>query len=80
MIGIAHEYLECVLLEKNRNAFYRLIACRDLFGFKLIRIWGRIGTREKIRMQERFTDQEELKKAYRKIMAIRHSHGYVIKK
>jgi predicted DNA-binding WGR domain protein len=80
MIAIEHDYLECIHLEKNRNAFYRLIACRDLFGLKLIRTWGRIGTKERIRMQERFDNLEDLEKAYRKIIGIRRSHGYAIKR
>ena len=79
MICFEQLYLECKIPEKNRNAFYRLMAGKDLFGHKLIRSWGRIGTKEKIRLQERFPSQEEMTKTYRRILSIRLSHGYIVK-
>ena len=79
MICVERTYLECVIPEKNRKAYYRLVAGQDLFGLKLIRSWGRIGTQEKIRLQERFQNREEMNKAYRRIICTRLSHGYVVK-
>ena len=79
MIYYEHSYLVCVIPEKNKNAYYRLIAGHDLFGHKLIRSWGRIGSNEKIRHQERFSSKDELSKAYRRILKVRFSHGYKVK-
>jgi predicted DNA-binding WGR domain protein len=79
MLGGEKIYLECVIPEKNRNAFYRLMSGQDLFGFKLIRTWGRRGSRERIRMQERFDSREEMKKAWNRILMLRLCHGYIVK-
>lgn len=79
MICVEQIYLECVIPEKNRKAFYRLMTGQDLFGLKLIRCWGRIGTLEKMRLQERFTDWDELKKARARILSVRLAHGYIVK-
>lgn len=70
-------YLECVIPEKNKRAYYRLIAGRDLFGFKLIRSWGRLGTKERPRHQERFDSSEKMKRGVAQIIKKRLSHGYV---
>lgn len=80
MIDVEQIYLECVLPEKNKQAYYRLIAGRDLFGLKLIRTWGRIGTRERPRQQERFVKLEEMQQRIQRILQNRLSHGYVQKR
>jgi hypothetical protein len=36
MICVEQVYLECVIPENNRKAFYRLVAGQDLFGLKPI--------------------------------------------
>jgi len=51
--------LECVMPEKNRKAFYRLVAANDLFSYKLIRRWGRLGTKGQLGQSERFADQAD---------------------
>ena len=79
MIDVEQIYLECVLPEKNKQAYYRLIAGRDLFGLKLIRTWGRIGTKERPRHQERFVNLEEMQQRIQRILQKRLSHGYVKK-
>jgi predicted DNA-binding WGR domain protein len=79
MIHAEQIYLECVIPEKNRNAYYRMMSGQDLFGFKLIRCWGRIGTQEKIRLQKRFARHDEMKRAYQRILSVRLAHGYTIK-
>ena len=79
MICIGHTYLECIIPERNRKAYYRLMAGQDPFGLKLIRSWGRIGAKERIRIQERFSSQKEILKAYDRILNLRLSHGYVVK-
>ncbi|MBV5330136.1 MAG: WGR domain-containing protein [Chlorobium sp.] len=70
--------MECVNPERNRKAFYRLIAMQDLFGFKLMRHWGRIGTKGQPGQSERFADQEGMAKGLRRIVRTRLAHGYVI--
>ncbi len=67
--------LECQIPDKNRAAFYRLIACRDLFGFKLIRHFGRIGTRGRV-MNTRYRDETELMKGFDKLLRVRYAHKY----
>jgi len=79
MINGEQIYLECVIPEKNRNAFYRIMSGQDLFGHKLIRSWGRIGTQEKIRLQKRYESREEMRKVFQRIVSIRLAHGYIIK-
>jgi len=70
--------LECVIPEKNRKAFYRLVATKDLFSYKLIRRWGRIGTKGQPGQLERFVDQVEMAQGLRRIVRKRLSHGYII--
>ncbi len=76
MICIEQIYMECVKPERNKCAYYRLVAGRDLFGFKLIRSWGRLGTKESPRHQERFINTAEMEKSFRRIIKKRLSHGY----
>lgn len=71
-------HMECVVPDKNRKAFYRLIATQDLFSYKLTRAWGRIGTKGQPRRSKRFTDQKDMAQGLRKIVRKRMSHGYVI--
>jgi predicted DNA-binding WGR domain protein len=70
--------MECVNPERNRKAFYRLTATQDLFGYKLMRHWGRIGTKGQPGQSERFADQEGMAKGLRRIVRTRLAHGYVI--
>jgi len=70
--------MECVKPERNRKAFYRLTAMQDLFGYKLVRQWGRIGTKGKPGQSERFEDQAGMAKGLRRIVRTRLAHGYVI--
>ena len=77
MICTEHIYMECVQPEKNKRAYYRLVAGRDLFGFKLIRSWGRLGTKESPRHQERFLGLEDMQRNIQRIVRTRRSHGYI---
>ena len=70
--------MECVKPERNRKAFYHLVATKDLFSYKLIRRWGRIGTKGQPGHSERFADQEAMAKGLRRIVRTRLAHGYVI--
>jgi len=71
-------HLECINPEKNRMAFYRLTAMQDLFGYKLVRQWGRIGTKGQPRQTERFSEQVTMAQGLRRIVRTRLLHGYVI--
>ena len=70
-------YMECVIPEKNRRAFYRLIATRDLFTYTLIRNWGRIGARGRLRV-DRFDDEPNMTRSMGQILKKRLRHGYYI--
>jgi predicted DNA-binding WGR domain protein len=70
--------MECVIPNKNRKAFYHLVATKDLFSYKLTRRWGRIGSKGQPGHSERFTDQEAMAKGLRRIVRTRLAHGYVI--
>jgi predicted DNA-binding WGR domain protein len=69
--------MECVIPEKNRRAFYRLIATRDLFTYTLIRNWGRIGARGRLRV-DRFDDEPNMTRSMGQILKKRLRHGYYI--
>jgi predicted DNA-binding WGR domain protein len=70
--------MECVIPDKNRKAFYRLVTTKDLFSYKLIRRWGRIGTKGQPGQSERYADQEGMAKGLRRIVRKRLAHGYII--
>jgi predicted DNA-binding WGR domain protein len=70
--------LECVIPEKNRKAFYRLVATKDLFSYKLICHWGRIGTKGQPGQLERFVDKVKMAQGLLRIVRKRLSHGYII--
>jgi len=72
-------YLECRIPEKNRAAFYNLVAGRDLFGLILIRHWGRIGTRGQPKLKQRFESEKEMMREFDRIMCCRFKHGYSVK-
>ncbi len=71
-------HMESVVPDKNRKAFYCLIATQDLFNYKLTRAWGRIGTKGQLGRSKRFTDQTAMAQGLRKIVRKRMSHGYFI--
>ena len=70
--------MECVKPEKNRLAFYHLTAIQDLLSYKLVRHWGRIGTKGQPRQTERFSEQVAMAQGLRQVVRKRLSHGYVI--
>ena len=76
MICIESVYLECRIPERNRSAFYHLVAGRDLFGLILIRHWGRIGTRGQPKLKYRFDSEEKMMREFRRILQVRYRHGY----
>lgn len=78
MVCIEQTYLECIKPERNKRAFYRLVIGYDLFGLKVVRSWGRIGTKERTRRNERVNDLDEAHKIANKVLKTRFSHGYVI--
>jgi predicted DNA-binding WGR domain protein len=71
--------MECIKPDKNRKAFYRLIATRDLFTFTLVRNWGRIGTRGRLRV-DRFDNEADMKQSEGQIVKKRLRHGYCLLK
>lgn len=73
-------YLECVIPSLNRRAFYLIQAEIDLYGFMLIRKWGRIGTKGSRPLKIRFQNKEDLLEAFEHILGIRFSHKYVLRK
>ena len=77
MICIEQIYMECVKPERNKYAYYRLVAGHDLFGFKLIRSWGRLGTKESPRHQERYIGLEDMQRNIQRIVRTRKLHGYI---
>ncbi len=68
--------LECRIPEKNRNAFYTIIAGRDLFGWLLVRHWGRIGTKGQPKLRKRFSTEEEIRCEFDRVIEKRYSHHY----
>ena len=76
MIIHRQEYFKCVIPERNKSAFYLMIAGRDLFGYILIRRWGRIGTKGQPRLQMRFTTEEDLFEEYNRVRKERLKREY----
>lgn len=78
MIFIEHTYLECIKPERNKRAYYRLVIGYDLIGLKVVRSWGRIGTKERPRRHDRVNDIDEAKKIAGKVLKTRFAHGYKV--
>lgn len=76
MICYHREYFECIIPKNNRYAFYELIAGRDLFGFIVVRRWGRIGTRGQPLKQQRFTDKTAMMQEFDRVYKERIKHEY----
>lgn len=76
MIYKKKTYFECIIPEQNRRAFYELSAGRDLFGFMLIRRWGRIGCKGR-QQRKRFLDEEDMLKEYTRVHKERIKHCYI---
>ncbi|EKD41057.1 MAG: hypothetical protein ACD_74C00069G0018 [uncultured bacterium] len=73
-------YLECVIPSLNRRAFYLIQAEIDLYGFMLIRKWGRIGTKGSRPLKIRFQNKEDLMKEFGRVLTIRFSRKYILRK
>ena len=76
MIIHRQENFECIIPERNKSAFYLMVAGRDLFGYILIRRWGRIGTKGHPKLQMRFTSEEDLSKEYHRVRNERLKRDY----
>jgi len=79
LILINKTYFECVIPERNKRAFYEIVAGRDLFGFIVFRRWGRIGTKGHPKMQQRFTNETEMRMEYSRVCSERIKHGYKLR-
>jgi len=77
MIFLENTYLECRIPEKNKEAFYQIIAGHDLFGLVLIRHWGRIGTKGQPKLKSRFESEDELMREYLRVLKTRFKHRYL---
>ena len=78
MICIQQTYLECIKPEKNKRAYYRIVVGYDLFGPKVVRSWGRIGTKERSRRQDRTVKMVDARRIAAGVLRTRFAHGYVI--
>ncbi len=67
---------KCIIPEQNKQAFYELIAGQDLFGFIIIRYWGRLGTKGQPKLQQRFLHEEDMLEEYDRIHRERIRHHY----
>ena len=77
MICIKRTYFECIIPERNKRAFYKLIAGQDLYGYVVIRSWGRIGSRGRPRKRQRFIQAKEMIKEYERVHKERIKNNYV---
>ncbi|OGR05986.1 MAG: hypothetical protein A2511_16630 [Deltaproteobacteria bacterium RIFOXYD12_FULL_50_9] len=77
---IKSAYLECIVPSQNRRAFYLIQAELDMYGFLLVRQWGRIGTRGQRPLKIRFQDKQNLLEEFGRVLKIRISHKYVLQK
>lgn len=80
MIFLKSAHLECIIPERNRAAFYHMVAGRDLFGLVLIRHWGRIGTKGQPKLTVRFPLQEKMMQEFDRVMKKRLYHQYELTK
>lgn len=72
-----YSYYVCIIPEKNKKAFYELFAGKDLFGFILIRRWGRIGTKGQPGKRQRFNEKGGMLEEYERVCQERIKHGYL---
>lgn len=77
MIFRKRTYFECIIPERNKHTFYELVAGRDLFGYVVIRRWGRIDTKGQPRKRQRFQEEQDMMKEYKRIHNERIKHQYV---
>ena len=78
MICLKSARLECRIPERNKSAFYHMVAGRDLFGLVLIRHWGRIGTKGQPKLRHRFKTKSELMKEFDRVLKKRMQHQYFV--
>lgn len=76
MIYQKKTYFECVIPERNKRAFYELIGGQDLFGYVLIRRWGRIGTKGQPVMRQRFSCESEMLQEFHRVQKRRLKREY----
>ena len=67
---------ECVIPERNKSAFYEIIAGHDLFGLVLIRCFGRIGGRGRC-LKTRCANTDEMLAECERLQARRLKRGYI---
>ena len=67
---------ECVIPEQNKSAFYELATGRDLFGFVLLRCFGRIGGRGRC-LKTRFATETAMLAARDSLQEKRLKRGYI---
>ncbi len=72
-----YSYHVCIIPDENKKAFYEIFAGKDLFGFILIRRWGRIGTKGQPGKKQRFLEEIGMVKEYERIRQERIKHGYL---
>lgn len=77
MIITQKTYFECIIPEQNKRAFYELIAGQDLFGYIIIRYWGRLDTKGQPPKQQRFSHKEDMLKEYNRVLKERIKHCYI---
>ena len=77
MVCHKYSYYVCIIPDRNKRAFYELFAGKDLFGFVLTRRWGRIGTRGQPKIKQRFIEETEMLKEYKRVHRERVKHGYI---
>ena len=76
MIYYKREYFECIIPTENRYAFYELIAGRDLFGFIVVKRWGRIGTKGQPLKTIRFSNKMAMREEFDRVYKERIKHKY----
>ena len=72
-----YAYYVCIIPDRNKKAFYELFAGKDLFGFILIRRWGRIGTKGQPGKKQRFIEETGMLKEYERVHQERIKRGYL---
>ncbi|SHO52027.1 WGR domain-containing protein [Desulfopila aestuarii] len=77
MIFKKRTYFECIIPEENRRAFYEITIGQDLFGYIIIRHWGRIGTKGQPKKQQRFVEEDEMLIEFERLYNERVKHQYV---
>ncbi len=70
-------FLTIIIPDKNKKAFYELFAGKDLFGFILIRRWGRIGTKGQPEKKQRFLEEMGMLNEYERVRQERIKRGYL---